>query len=327
MDEEQARAWLEAMEEPIWASVEALYEHAGLSHDEVAALEKYRSRVEYSLLRWDRLAAIDIDGPSFLRRIAGYLRWLNSEMVVGPDGQEPARHTFVREMFRGSTVHKWEQEEIERILESGEVDKGVLAHYTARSTALIDKYSELEVLAFFCANGFEVEFPAASGPGKKPEFYVAAEPHRIGVEVKNLDSATAQRHIFGGPERHLASPPPDGNLEIPNDVAAVVGTINTQYRNAREKFTGVPILVVIYFPWPPSLLEPKLSEWLRGLANKWDAGKDSGVAGIVLAGLDVHTMVNPSHRELMAEFRFGSVPLKHLCNVYVECAESDLWPD
>lgn len=327
MDEEQVSAWMDAMGKPIWDSVETLYDRAGLSNDEIAALDKYRSKIEYYLLRLKPSMAMGIDRPSLLRHIAGYLRWLNSDKVVGPGGQEPPRQKFIHEMFR-SQVHNWYQEEIERTPESGEVERGVRTHFGLKSTALIDKYAELEVLAFFCANGYSVELPASGGSGKRPEFYLAAGPHRIGVEVKNLDSDTALNHIFGSPPHYAAPPPPDGNQEIPNDIAAVVGTINTQYKKACEKFIDVPILIVIYVPWPPSLLQPNFGKWLKDLTAHWNSGGDQGVAGVILAHHDVvEKIVNPAHQEVVDELQFDSIPLKELRNVYVRCIRSNLWPD
>lgn len=328
MDEEQVTAWMDALEKPQWDSIETLFDKAALSNEEVAALDKYRSRTEHYLLRLKPSMAMDMQRPSLLRHIAGYLRWLNSDKVVGSDGQEPPRQKFIQEMFRDRPVHNWYQEEIERTLESGEVEKGVRTRFTSRSTALWDKYAELEVLAFFCANGYSVEFPASGGSEKRPEFYLTAGPHRIGVEVKNLDSHTALDHIFGSSDHYAAPPPPDGNQEIPNDIPAVVGTINTQYKSACEKFTDVPILIVIYVPWPPSLLQPNLGKWLKDLTTHWNSGGDQGIAGVILAHHDdVEKIVNPAHREVVDELQFDSIPLKELRNVYVRCTRSNLWPD
>lgn len=273
-----------------------------------------------------------LQGPSPVRCLAGYLRFLNSAAVRGADGNEPPRRSFVKEMFGDTKVHGVTVKSVSRKLESGDTEEGTSMRSSAWSTIFWDKLAELQVLAFFCANGYEVEFPAGNSGSKKPEFFIQVRQTALGVEVKNLDVDAVLDRIYGDFDStiafmHNAGPESETSFVGPGDYHGIVGMIERQYGKAVQKFSDAPGLVFIFVPLDRGQLGRYLDEYIAALFSEWNNGDDCGVVGLVLAFNDsVQLQRHPDHQTLTEALRLEQVDLAELREVYELCTERDLWP-
>ncbi len=328
-DDERHADWIEHWEEPNWGSLEEVYERAGLSPEELCALNEYRDIAEYYLLRAKRPMVTGIqEHPSLIRELAGFLRFLNSPCVSGAEGGEAPRRSFVKEVFnKGKPVHKHVLTRRTLRLESGELVQSSGIRISARSTAFWDKLAELRVLAFLCANCYRVEFPSPSAEGKQPEFFIRADQAPVGIEVKNLDVDVVLDRIFGGFNDEL---PPVDNDEFtgPDDREGIVGMINSQYEKAVAKFRSGPAgIIVIFVPQYRASIAEYLDPWANALSTCWREGSNPEVALVVLVMNDTVELVeNPGQQAIVTDLRFDLLGWDRLSDLYEACTANGLWP-
>ncbi len=316
-DDQRWADWVERLEDPIWESLEAVYERAKLSPEEAAALDEYRNVTEYFLLRAKIPMVTGIQGPSLIRQVAGLLRFLNGPCVCGADGRQAPRQSFVKEMFRDRPVHMHVETRPTRRGESGELEQGRGVRFRARSTAFWDKLAELRVLAFLCVNGYRVEFPSSNAEGQQPEFFIRASDAPVGVEVKNLDSDAVLDRIFGGFDHEPSLEASDG-FNGPDDREGIVGMIQSQYENAAAKFREGPAgIIVVFVPIDRSAIDEYLDPWLTALRTSWQEGSSPRVGLLVLATHGtVEVLANSAHQELLDHLRFDALWWDELWSVY-----------
>lgn len=333
MDNDFFDDWEKALDRQVWSSLSEVYEHADLSQDETAALDEYNSITKYHLLRFKRPMVTGFQGPSLVRCLAGYLRFFNSEAVQNADGNEPPRRGFIEEMFSDTKTHKFLVLTEERELTSGAIEGAVGFRSEVWSTMFWDKLAELQVLSFFCANGYSVGLPTRKAKGKQPEFFIQTGGIKLGVEVKNLNTDVVLDHIFGDFDsaieqmRNDADGVEEGNVALPKDYRKIVGMIERQYIAAAQKFSNTTGIIFIYVPWGPDRLGNYLDTWIDALLSSWRDGKDPCIAGLVLVFDDaLQVFENSCNPQLKEGLRFEQVGLNEFRKTYEFCAERNLWP-
>ncbi len=333
LDNDFLTDWEIALDKPIWNSLGDVYERAGLSQDETAALDEYNSITKYHLLRFKHPMVTGFRGPSLVRRLAGYLRFFNSEAVRNTDGNEPPRRTFIKEMFNDTKTHHCSVRAVERQLSSGVIEKGTAFSSRVWSTVFWDKLAELQVLTFFCANGYTVELPARKAKGKQPEFFIQAGETKLGVEVKNLNCDVVLDHVFGDFDFFVEQMRNEShwiggkNVALPKDYRKIVGMIERQYKAAAQKFSVKEGLIFIYVPWDSNVLGKYFEKWVNTLLLSWRNGEDLRVAGLVFV-FDRTTIFleNPCNLILKEGLCFDQISLEDIKKTYERCAEYKLWP-
>lgn len=171
----------EDIEKPIFASLEDVFQEAGLNEEEKSVYIKYKKYCKYWLLRAKRN---NIDnwgqgGDNFITKLARALIVLDSDRVEG------SKTSFVKVMFSDKTVH--------RVIET---KNGVRS--TKNSVIVATKFFELDILSYFVFNGFKIFLIESQKSGQKiPEFKAVKDGITINVEAKKLDQDSVMNNIFG----------------------------------------------------------------------------------------------------------------------------------
>lgn len=333
MDEKRKQEWIEALERPIWESLEEVYDCASLSEEERAALSRYKRVAEHHLLRAKRPEVTGIGDTPIVRQLAGFLRFLNSGLVVGSGNGEPPRQSFVNEMFGGrartkKSVHGWRERKVVSCTSDGRQEVGSSLRSFGKSSIFWDKLEELRVLAFFCANGIAVELPSLGQRGKKPEFFIYIAELRYAVEVKNVSVDDALDKVYGTFEEvtdYILNHESTEEFQGPGRVNSIVDMVNRQYESAVGKFGGSPGIVFISVVDTVGLRE-HLDTWAVGIRKLWSQGNAGDVAAVVLrVGAVVQLIQNARHKPIDTA-QFGDVALRELSELYEVCDSRGLWP-
>lgn len=333
MDEKRKLEWIEALERPIWESLEEVYDRAGFCEEERAALSRYKKVAEYRLLRAKVPEVTGLGGTPIVRQLAGFLRFLNSGLVVGSGNGDPPRQSFVNEMFGGrastkKSVHGWIERKVASRTSGGRMEAGSSLRFFEKSTIFWDKFEELRILAFFCANGIAVELPSLGQGGKKPEFYVDIAERRYAVEVKNVSVDDALDKVYGTFEEvvnYMLNHESNEVFQGPGRVSSIVDMVNRQYESAMGKFGGSPGIVFISVVDTVGLRE-HLDTWAVGIKKLWLQGDASDVAAIVLRVGAVVQLIENARYEPIDTAQFGNVTLRELSELYEVCDSRGLWP-
>ena len=258
------------MEEPIYSSLDEVFDKADLTEVEREAFVRNKSYCEYWLLRSKRgyHRSFDSEETNFIKRLARVINCLESDLVSGDKKQK------IKELFGvGQPVH--------RVYKTKNGCRS-----TQNSPILENTYFELVILSFFVERGYNVELVKSSEPGKRiPKFIVSLNSSKLSVEAKKVNVDSIMDNIFGDSFidgiDHCRS-----QAEQEKGYKRIKSQIEKRYEDAMDKYKHINpseqyiIFMSVYYN--NSHIGIPAINFLNSLQSHWADQELNGFAGLVI---------------------------------------------